>query len=684
MDSLGQLSDHTGDVAPSATSPADVRGDALYVSAIAHRLIAGHRDNIKVLDLQGRLVLINESACRALGVDQASALLGQDWTHLWAPKERECAASALERARRGETARFEALRSVGERPPVWWDVTVSLLPASDALPAHLLVVSRDISEQKRIQSEYLKSEERLGLAVDAAELGTFYCPMPMGRIVWNAKCKEHFWLAPDAEVDFDLFYARLHPDDREAAREAVNAAVYRGENYDIEYRTVAPDGRFRWLRAIGRGYRDDNGEPTRFDGVTMDISQRKRVEQEREYLLESERSARAEAERASRMKDDFLAMLSHELRTPLNAITGWAQILAMGAQGELREGLETIERNARAQNAIINDMLDMSRVISGKLQLVHEQLDVARLLTECIEALRPSAHDKALRIETDFDQTACWVSGDATRLKQVFWNLVSNAIKFTPPGGRVQVRTVTHSATAEITVEDSGDGIPRSALPFIFDRFRQADGSTTRRYGGLGLGLSIAKQIVELHGGRIVAESEGLGHGACFRVVLPRDLTAFEYELGLVARPSEPAEAIGSEVSPTTLLEGLDVLVVDDEADARAVLKRMLEDSGARVRLAASVAEALSQFDTAPPHVLLSDISMPGEDGYALIRQIRSRTAAAGGMVPAIAVTAYVRDLDRAKALLEGYQGHVAKPVERVRLIPIVAAIAGRSVRHVG
>jgi signal transduction histidine kinase/PAS domain-containing protein len=414
----------------------------------------------------------------------------------------------------------------------------------------------------------------------------------------------------------------------------------------------------------------------------MLYAQSQRAAEERRMLLDSERAARQEAERANALKDEFLATLSHELRTPLAAILGWAHILRRKLAPELAElhkGVEVIERSARAQAQLIDDLLDMSRVTSGKLRLELEPVAPIAFVEPAIEALRPAADAGGVRIQAMLDAAAGPVTGDAARLQQVVWNLVANAIKFTPRGGTVQVLLRRAEAHAEITVRDTGIGIEPAFLPHIFDRFRQADGSTTRRYGGLGLGLSIVRHLVELHGGRVRAHSAGEGTGATFVVELPLAEAA---ERGAAAR-AQPGEHGQAELAPAAPpgavdLGGVRVLVVDDEPDTRDLFRRVLEDCGAEVLTAGNARDAVEAVRAHRPRVLLSDIGMPDVDGYELLRRVRALGADAGGELPAIALTAFARAEDRARALRAGFSEHVSKPVEPALLIATVAAIAGR------
>jgi signal transduction histidine kinase/CheY-like chemotaxis protein len=402
------------------------------------------------------------------------------------------------------------------------------------------------------------------------------------------------------------------------------------------------------------------------------IRSRQRQYQIREHLLQRERISRA--------KDEFLATLSHELRTPLNAILGWSHILASAKTDDedLAEGLRTIERNARAQTQIIEDLLDMSRIINGKVRLDVQRLELVPILEAAVETVRPSAVLKNIRIQTVLDANAGLISGDPNRLQQVFWNLLSNAIKFTGKGGRIQVLLERVNSHLEVSISDTGEGIDPEFLPHIFDRFRQADSSSTRRHGGLGLGLSIVKQLVELHGGTIFASSAGAGQGSTFTVKLP--LTVVQPQPRSESPRRHPkAPPVPQLDEECVKLSGVKVLVVDDEPDARSLVKRLLEDCGAVVVTAGSAGEAFELLQEDPPSVLVSDIGMPGEDGFALIGKVRHLEGDRGGETPAIALTAYARTEDRIQAIRHGFQMHCTKPVEPAELVMMVAALAGRS-----
>jgi PAS domain S-box-containing protein len=407
-----------------------------------------------------------------------------------------------------------------------------------------------------------------------------------------------------------------------------------------------------------------------------DITERTRAEAEREQLLKSEREARERAERETRMKDEFLATVSHELRTPLTAILGWANILRTSERPEeIAEGLEVIERNARTQGQIIEDLLDMSRIISGKVRLDVQRVELLPVINAAIESVKPMAANKEIRLTSVLDPLASPISGDPARVQQILWNLLTNALKFTPKGGRVHVVLERVNSHLEISVGDTGSGIAPDFLPHVFDRFRQADASSTREQRGLGLGLAIVKNLAELHGGSVRAKSPGPDKGSTFTIALPVVSANLEHDPDRV----HPRAATGEVVADRIDLNGVRVLAVDDEADARHLIKRILSGCGAQVETGDSGAAAMRMLRKQKPHVLIMDIGMPGEDGYAVIKNVRKLSGDEGGTVPAIALTAFARSEDRRRAIMSGFQMHMAKPVEPPELIAMVASLAGRA-----
>jgi signal transduction histidine kinase/ActR/RegA family two-component response regulator len=419
-----------------------------------------------------------------------------------------------------------------------------------------------------------------------------------------------------------------------------------------------------------------------------EIDERKRAEEALRQsedqlagLLSSEKHARAEAERANRVMDEFLSTVSHELRTPLNAILGYAQLLRQhkAEKSDVEDGLAVIERNAKVQSQIIEDLLDVSRIVSGKVRLDVQSVDLAQVIEAAVATVRPAADAKNIRIQTVLDRRAEMVLGDNSRLQQIVWNLLANAIKFTPKHGRVQVELERVNSHVEIRVCDSGQGIKPEFLRIIFDRFRQSDASTTKRHGGLGLGLAIVKHLVELHGGTIKAHSDGEGQGAMFVVSLPVQIVHPDQTPAVLAHSAGAPRLNADDLS----LAGVRILIVDDEPDSRELARRLLARHGASVTGAASVDEALERFGEQTPDVVLSDIGMPDRDGYDLMSAIRARSEAEGGRVPAIALTALARADDRKRAMLAGFQAHIAKPVDPDELVAIVATFTGRTGRSV-
>ncbi len=530
------------------------------------------------------------------------------------------------------------------------------------------------------------SEERLRLALLIAEMGTFEIDLRTDAVTVNDAGRSIYGWHANEPLTFAKVQAHFHPDDREEVMRKVDEA-FRPEGpgeFEVEHRIVRSDGVTRWIRVRGRAIFepiDVERRAMRCVGTYLDITPQKDAEGQREQILASERTARSEAERAGRMKDEFLATLSHELRTPLNAILGWSHILARGEglREEVAEGLRTIERNARAQAQIIEDLLDMSRIISGKVRLDVQRVEIAALIRDAVETTKPSANAKGIDLSVVLDPMAGPVSGDPARLQQVMWNLLSNAVKFTPKGGRVQVLLERVNSHVEASVIDSGEGIKPEFLPFVFDRFRQADATTTRRHGGLGLGLSIVKQLVELHGGSITVKSDGEGKGSTFILSLPLTVIHSDRQPDADRRHPKAGGAVPPLVPDLcSQIAGVKVLVVDDEPDARALVKRLLEDCNAVVFTAASGGEALQILQAQRPDVLVSDIGMPTQDGYEFMKQVRALTEERGGKTPALALTAYARAEDRVKAVRAGFHMHVPKPVEAAELIAMVASLAQR------
>jgi PAS domain S-box-containing protein len=470
----------------------------------------------------------------------------------------------------------------------------------------------------------------------------------------------------------------LHPDDFDRFLHIYTSNFDARTPYKMEYRLRRHDGAWRWIIANGIPlYEGPGGAFSGFIGSCIDITEMKQAEMERQQLLERERAARAEAERASRLKDEFLTTLSHELRTPLNAILGWSQLLECGkpSSEELREGLSAISRNARMQTRLIEDLLDMSWVMSGRLRLNLQEINPKEVVEQALDSVMPSAQMKGIRIEKMLNAHTGPVKGDPARLQQVIWNLLTNAVKFTPKGGKVQVLLERADSHVEISVSDTGRGIEPEFLPLVFQRFRQADATTTRRYGGLGIGLALAKQLTEMHCGTVRAKSEGEGKGATFIVRLPLSIAKLSEDEVAGQQAAQDEMHLCEEIR----LEGVKVLVIDDELDTLILARRILTNCKAEVLTAGSAAEGFELFTRERPDVIVSDIGMPEADGYEFIRWVRRLPAAMGGQTPAAALTAFARSEDRRRMLMAGYQSHVVKPVELAELVTVIASLAGRT-----
>ncbi|GAB4205860.1 MAG: hypothetical protein OHK0022_32410 [Roseiflexaceae bacterium] len=532
----------------------------------------------------------------------------------------------------------------------------------------------DITERKEAEEAQRLSEDRLRLALEAADIGTWDLNPLTGVLAWDARCKQLFGLPPDAAVTYNTFLVGMHPDDRARTDAAVQRALDPAGDgrFEAEYRTIGlDDGVERWITANGQTFFDSAGRAARFIGTVLDITEHKRAEAERERQFAHERELRAQAEEASRLKDEFLATVSHELRTPLTAFLGYAQLLRARKRDEayIERTAARMVQSAQTQAQIIEDLLDVSRIVSGKLRIEPLPIDLIGVIRAALDTVRPTADAKGLHLHTDLRPEASKVVGDPNRLQQVVWNLLSNAAKFTPTDGVIEVRLARSGRDALLTVRDTGQGISPAFLPFVFERFRQADGASNRVHGGLGLGLSIVRHLVEAHGGTVAADSAGLGQGATFRVRLP--LVAPDEPAGPQAAPEQ------ADVMPCPPeLGGLPVLIVDDQPDILEMLYEVLSGCGALVRICASAHEALESIRAWRPAVLVSDIAMPNEDGYWLIEQLRGLPPEQGGDIPAVALTAYVRVEERMRVLAAGFQLYVPKPVDPAEILAVVARLA--------
>jgi PAS domain S-box-containing protein len=531
----------------------------------------------------------------------------------------------------------------------------------------------DVSERKRAEIALKTSEVRYRRLFETAHDGILVLDLLTRRITdVNPFVLDLLDYPRDYFVGKELWEIGVFRD-KEANQAAMEELREKGSLRYEDLPLQDRNGRIHPVEIVANVY--EEGHQTVIQCKIRDISERKRHEGEREAHLANEQTLRLEADAANRSKDLFLATLSHEVRTPLNAILGWASILRSGkcSEADVQEGMEVIERNCKAQAQLIEDVLDISRIVSGKLQLQMRPCELVETINAAIDVVTPAARAKGLRLEADLNVDASRVSCDQNRMQQVVWNLLSNAVKFTPKGGMVRITLARESSSLRIQVSDEGQGISADFLPFVFDRFRQADSSTRRKLGGLGLGLSIVRQIVEMHGGTVRAESAGEGRGATFTVNLPVHAVCIDEGEG------DAAGVIAATPGPIPVrLDGLRVMVVDDEPDARRLLSKVLGEAGATVTAADSVEKALAELPSARPQVLISDIAMPGQDGFDLIRQVRDGGHSAREL-PAVALTAFAHHDDRQRALLAGFQMHVSKPVDPHDLTAVIASLAGRT-----
>jgi PAS domain S-box-containing protein len=627
-----------------------------------------HDYAVFMIDPQGHMLTWNPGVGHVLGY-AAAEFIGKDFSQIFTPEdiadhrpEQEMAVASAEG--RSDDKR-QHLRKDGTR--FWADgVLTAVRDPQGALVAYSKVM-HDVSAERDAAEALRESEERYRLLVNSIEDYAIFLLDAEGRVASWAPGAERIKGYRADEIIGQPFAVFFTAEDRQRGEpdDELRSAEIRGR-YESEGWRVRKDGVRFWSNEIISAIRDASGQLRGFAKIVRDLTERQREALERERLFR-------EAQEANRLKDEFLGTVSHELRTPLNGILGWTQILRLESNDERRaRAISGIERNATALSQLVDDLLDVSRIVSGKLRLDMGPVDLHHVLTSAFEAVQPAAEAKRIQVSISVDQAAATVVADADRLRQMVWNLLSNATKFTPAGGRIDVRAHRVHGDLEVIVSDTGQGIPSDLMPVMFDRFRQADSSVSRKHGGLGLGLAIVRHLAELHGGTVSADSRGEGQGATFRIRLPVIPPASAW------RADDRAEATRGAVAHP-MLGGVQVLLVDDDADTREVLGSVLTQSGATVYAAGSARDALALIDQRRPDVIVADIGMPDEDGYAFIRKVRARDARDAGGTPAIALTAYARLEDRRRAVAAGYQLHVAKPVDPRTVTEAIAALIGSS-----
>jgi PAS domain S-box-containing protein len=587
------------------------------------------------------------------------------WEELVPESERESFEEALREAVRRGSSNFRHVWRHADGLPRTFDTHFTARPSRSGTHHDVRCVSLDVTALESAERALAETERRFRAAADRAPI-LIRISQPDRGTVWLNRAWLDFRGRPSEEERGSGWHEGVHPDDLDRVLAMLSASFEAREEYRTEYRLRRADGTWRWVLSVGVPRVDARGEYQDHLGFCFDIDDRKQLEIEREELLRATEMAREAAEIATRSKDEFLAKVSHELRNPLNGILGWSQILAAPetSEEELRRGVALIDTSARTLARLVDDLLDVSRILSGKLALELAPVRLEPVIGAACDEIRPAAEARGVTVDCRVAEPLPAVLGDTPRLHQVLWNLLSNAVKFTPRGGRVELVAAQRDSVVEIAVADDGEGIDPAFLPHLFEPFRQQDAGAARRHQGLGLGLSIVSQLVDRHGGSVAAESPGRGHGSRFTVRLPVAAVAAD----LAAAPAS---------SPATL-DRLRVVVVDDDPIAREMLRTVLARAGALVEDAASVPEAFAAVATAPPDVVVSDLEMPGEDGFSLIRRLRALPLDAGGATPALALTAYAQDIDRHAALDAGFQEHLAKPVDARALVETVGRLARR------
>jgi PAS domain S-box-containing protein len=627
-------------------------------------------DAVLVLDQDWRLISANSMSEQLYGLPLSELLKGS-LSDLRAPQARSTVDSDMQRSLLEGGVRLETVhqRKNGSQ----FKAEVSCKPFRSGDQNRFVLIVRDVTDRKIAEEALRHSEERYRSLTRI-----------LTSVVWTMDANGAFASAQPEWEEFtgqtweecrgEGWIAALHPADRERVYDAWRESLTNRTIFKSEGRfRHAESGEYHSCLAQAVPLFNADGSIREWIGNIHDVHQQRQAEDERERLLVAERQAREEADSASRAKDEFLATVSHELRSPLNAILGWSRLLASGTLSDenASRGLKAIERNARSQAQLVEDLLDVSRIDTGKFRLNSEAVNLVHVIEAAVDSIRPAADLKSVRLQVALDLDAGAIEGDAERLQQVVWNLLSNAVKFTPADGSVQVMLARFDSYVEIIVSDTGQGIDPSFLPFVFDRFRQADGSITRSFGGLGLGLAIVRHVTELHGGSVTADSKGRDQGSSFTVRIP---VKAEREI----RQSRPASGADDSLTPPKSLKDVRILIVDDQPETLSLFQTVLAQSGARVRTAASAEEGFNTVRAWLPQLIVSDIGMPEEDGYSFMNRVRVWARGAGVWIPAVALTGYAQAEDRLKVLAAGFQTHLSKPVDPAELIAVLVNLIDR------
>lgn len=621
-------------------------------------ILSSINDGFFVLDRNWCYTYVNDRLCEMAGKSREELLNHSNWEVFPEAVGTEVYVQFHRAMNEQMRVQFEYLYLPWNR---WFEYWV--YPSPDGIT----VFAVETTERKQAEAKLHEREVELIEAQRLGNIGSWYWDVKTDQAIGSEQLFHIYGLDPaiDTIPTFTNQNGSFYPlESWQRIDEAAKRTLETGIGYHLDVQAFCK-GRRIWIMARSEVVRDATGEIVGLRGTVQDITERKQAELEREQLLAREQAAREAAQAANRIKDEFLAVLSHELRSPLNPILGWARLLQNSKLDAARtkQALTTIERNAKLQAELIEDLLDVSRILQGKLSLTVSPVNLASTIKAAIETVRLAAESKSIAIDTHLDANIGLVSGDATRLQQVVWNLLSNAVKFTPEGGHVTVQLEQVDHQARITVSDTGKGISPDFLPYVFDYFRQADSATTRKFGGLGLGLAIVRHLVELHGGTIQTNSPGEGLGATFTVNLPLMQVLPKSE-----PPSQPPQQ-------ALTLQGVYILIVDDDTDTRDFIEFLLQHAGAMVTTAASAEEALTALMQSQPDVLLSDIGMPDMDGYMLMQRVRALPPEQGGKTPAIALTAYAGEYDQHQALSVGFQRHLPKPVEPEKLVEVIVSL---------